>query len=379
MYDNVYLIFVNGVDANNNKFYDMAVDPDNQNFTATWGRVGDVGKKTVYPISKWHSTIKSKIKKGYKDISDLKAMPVIVGVASNNTDFDSFYNVFSSYTGSSVKKTYLIDKCSPLQMNEAQNILNSIITLKDVDSINHNLQELYKVIPRRMGNVKHHLITDIKDITSIISKEQDALDSMDSNNAIHVSNPFTNLDITFKEAEVTTEIRDFILGTLSNKSVKIHKLFRISKDSLDDRYDKWMLTQKNKHDKLLIHGTRNPNIFSILKSGLMIRPTNAAMISGAAYGDGIYHSSHTQKSLGYTGWDNDKIFFLNKVHLGDFYTYQGYYRDGKDLSRSEMSYPGLQKRGKDSLYVAPGDGLLNSEYIIFKEDQHKFEYLLWLK
>lgn len=378
MKDNVYLIFVNGVGTNNNKFYNM-VDEGNGTFTATWGRVGDLGTKTVYPISKWDSTIKSKVKKGYKDISDLKVASTVVAKTSDNKHFNDFYEVFRKYTGNIVAKNYLVEGCSPLQMKEAQNILNKIVPSTNIDEINSYLHDLYKVIPRRMSNVKDFLINDLKDKQKFISKEQDALDSMDSNNSIQVSNPFDNLEVSFEEVDITPEITNLITSTLSDKRIKIYKLFRLSKKSLDDKYNNWLNTKENKTEQLLIHGTRNPNIFSIMKSGLMIRPTNAAMISGAAYGNGIYHSSHAQKSLGYTGYDNDKIFFLNRVHLGDFYTYEGWYRAGKDLDRNEMSFEGLNKRKKDSLYVKPGDGLLNSEYIIFKEEQHKFEYLLWLK
>ena len=75
-----------------------------------------------------------------------------------------------------------------------------------------------------------------------------------------------------------------------------------------------MEQQKNKACELLIHGTRNPNIFSILKGGLILRPTNA-VISGAVYGEGIYHSAHINKSLNYTGYDKDKIFLIQNGEI----------------------------------------------------------------
>lgn len=106
---------------------------------------------------------------------------------------------------------------------------------------------------------------------------------------------------------------------------------------------------------------------------------DAAVISGAAYGEGIYHSAHTAKSLGYTGYDNDKIFFIQNVHMGKPYTYNGWYKDGKDISRNQMNYKDLKALGHDSLYVRPGDGLQNSEYIVYNKEQTITEYLLWLK
>ena len=124
---------------------------------------------------------------------------------------------------------------------------------------------------------------------------------------------------------------------------------------------------------------RNANVFSILKSDLLVRPSNAATISGAAYGEGIYHSFHTDKSLNYTGYDNDKIFFIQNVHMGKPYTYNGWYRDSKDISRENMNYKYLSSKGYDSLYVKPGDGLLNSEYIVYNQEQTVTNYLIWLK
>jgi poly [ADP-ribose] polymerase len=58
-------------EANNNKFYHMKEDPGGGTFSAHWGRIGLTETVTVYPMSKWESTIKSKLKKGYVDQTDL--------------------------------------------------------------------------------------------------------------------------------------------------------------------------------------------------------------------------------------------------------------------------------------------------------------------
>ena len=111
---------------------------------------------------------------------------------------------------------------------------------------------------------------------------------------------------------------------------------------------------------------------------MLIRPSNAYH-SGSAYGDGIYHSAHASKSLGYTGYDTDKIFFIQDVHMGNNYTYDGWYEYGKDIHRSDMNYNYLNKKGFDSLYVKPDGQLLNSEYIVYNYQQSITKYLIWLK
>lgn len=373
-----FLMYVDGKgSANNNKYYNMF--PQGSTFKAEYGRVGSSPQVANYPISLFNKKYKEKINKGYTDITDLKQQKVVIDQMSGNKSFDEFYDVFRKYTGDSVRKTYLIDSCSQLQIDEAQKILNTIQSESNLDNVNDLLLELYKVIPRVIYKVQNELLTDLSVKDKKIQKEQDALDSMTSSNIVYSSNPFKDLNISFEEIQVTKEIENLIYSTMKRYSCKIYKVFEIKNNTLELEYENWYNKQKNKHTELLIHGTRNPNVFSILKSGLLIRPTNAAMISGAAYGEGTYFSAHADKSLGYTGYDNDKIFFLHDVHMGNYFTYDGWYRDGKSISRNQMNYNSLQKLGYDSLYVKAGDGLLNSEYIVYNTCQYKYKYLIWLK
>lgn len=387
MRDSIYLMFV-GVDGvQSNKFYNM-IDKGDGTFDAEYGRVGSTKAIKNYPISKWDSTYRSKVKKGYKDISDLKATKVVISEDSGNKDFDDFYNVFRKYTGDMVKKTYLVEGCSQGQIDEAQFLIDKIVKSRKIDDMNKHLFDLYKVIPRRMRNVRDHMINSLKDKSKIISIEQDALDSMDSANVMNVSNPFKELNIDFKDvtnAELK-KMEELLYPTMQksytyggNRSAKIRKIYVVTDDTRTALQEEWIKNQSNKRTELLIHGTRNANVFGILKSGLLIRPSNA-YFSGAVYGDGVYHSAHSAKSLGYTGNDNDKLFFIQNVHMGNAYTYKGYYRQGKDLDRSEMNYKSLRnKGGYDSLFVEAGDGLLNSEYIVYNKEQTNTHFLVWME
>lgn len=384
MNSDVYLMFVdikNGTQSN--KFYNMK-DRGDGTFDAHWGRVDSTEKITNYPIHKWDSTYKSKLRKGYKDISDLKSTTIVKAEDSGNKAFDDFYSVFRRYTGDLVKKTYLAEGCSQGQIDEAQHILNKISNLTKLDEVNKNLLELYKVIPRRMADVRHHLLSDIKSKSKFIALEQDALDSMDSSNIMNVSNPFKELGIGFNEVTSHKKMEDLLYPTMGSttrtgsRSAKIHKVYQITDKERTVEFDDWVSNQKDKTCELLIHGTRNPNIFSILKSGLLIRPSNA-YFSGAVYGDGIYHSAHSAKSLGYVGNDSDKLFLIQNVHMGNPYTYNGWYSHGKDISRSEMNYNDLKQKGNDSLFVKAGDGLLNSEYIVYNKEQTNTNFLVWMK
>ena len=63
-----YLIMV--TTANNNKYYNLF--PEGDQFRVEYGRVDATKTTTYYPMSKWNSQISSKLKKGYKDVTDLK-------------------------------------------------------------------------------------------------------------------------------------------------------------------------------------------------------------------------------------------------------------------------------------------------------------------
>lgn len=369
------------VDANgstqSNKYYNMV--EDGATIKVEYGRVGSTKSVVDYPISKWNSIYNEKIKKGYTDITDLKSAVVVQNSSSGNLEFDEFYSHFSKYVRTTVKKNYLVEGCTKKQIEEAQKVINTLSSVNSVVDANSLLLQLYKIIPRKMNNVRDFLIGALSELNYRINLEQDALDSMDSNNIVVTTDPLKELNIKFSvENNEESEFLKKWIPSTTKRPIKIHKLYKIENNK-QPIFNNWLDKQKDKTTQLLIHGTRNPNIFSILKSDLLIRPSNAATISGNAYGDGIYHSAHTDKSLNYVGGDPDKIFFIQRVHMGNPYTYNGWYRDGKDISRSQMNYNYLSGKGYDSLYVKPGDGLLNSEYIVYNAEQTVTNYLVWLK
>lgn len=380
MKDPVELIMVTG--DNNNKFYRMS-DNDNGNFTVEYGRVGVTSTTLTYHISLWDSKYKEKVKKGYKDVSDLKATQVDGKVIFNSSDVEHFYNCFSRYTKENVGRNYTISAgaVTKLMIDEAQGAINEMLLAQSPDDFNKNLLRVFTALPRRISDVRYELIKDLKDRDKKVSKEQDILDSLSSQiltNLVQGDQSIEDLLGVKIELVNNLDIIDKLIMPTNSSKYKPYKTYKIDHQVTRSSFTSWLTKQKNQHSELLIHGTRNPNIFSILKSGLIIRPTNA-VISGAAYGEGIYHSAHTDKSLGYTGYDQDKVFLIQNVHMGNPYTYNGWYSEGKDISRSQMRYDYLNSKGYDSLYVKPGDGLRNSEYIVYNQEQTNTEYILWMK
>jgi poly [ADP-ribose] polymerase len=114
----------------------------------------------------------------------------------------------------------------------------------------------------------------------------------------------------------------------------------------------------------LWHGTRVSNLLSILKSGFQIPPTNAAHCTGRMFGNGIYHSDQSTKSLNYAygywhgGSRDDQCFmFLNNVAMGRIHT---------PRSHTES----LPKREHDSTFAEGGSsGVLHNEMVVYRTSQ----------
>lgn len=367
---------VNVSNKNNNKYYTLT-KIDNDTFKVEYGRVGAKPQIENYPISKWHTKYNEKIRKGYIDITN--------NYSDNNGQFSftddnvkEFFDVFSTYVKNIVNNNYLSDTVQGIVISKCKDLIYSLnnLSLSDVNDI---LLEIFKLIPRKMQRVNDFLCNDLSNINDIIQREIDLLDNLTSNTQFTITEnkdfcDYFNIEMVY---DFDKTVWDFVNKTNNTRS-KIYKIFKITHKETQKEFDDWVDKQDNKTTELLIHGTRNANIFNILKTGLLIRPSTAAYISGAAFGNGIYTSAHTAKSLGYVGYDNDKILLMQNVHLGNYYTYNGWYRDGKDISKSEMNYKDLKKKGYDSLFVKSGDGLLNSEYIVYNKQQTTTQYLVWL-
>lgn len=121
----------------------------------------------------------------------------------------------------------------------------------------------------------------------------------------------------------------------------------------------------------LWHGTRVFNVLSILKSGLLMPKTLSTMqIAGAMFGNGLYFSDQSTKSLNYSYgyWDggakdSNCFMFAASVGMGKHYT---------------PSHPtGTLPAGYDSMYAKGGkSGVMNNEMIVYRLGQADLKFLV---
>ena len=402
-------------EKNNNKFYDMVENPDGS-ITSTWGRVDVTSTVTHYPAGKkkWETLLKSKLRKGYVDVTELRSIETtksefaVIGVPA----VAAIVNELQSYANKSVRQNYTIssEAVTPQMVTAAQTIMDNLIaqlTLGNATkSINEQLLELYRVIPRKMKKTYFHLIDtrnpnmkdmsvnwvtnrNLPEIKRLVANEQAILDVMSGQVKVSIAQKET------KHAKLASTILDaiglvitlpsdgdvqVIKRFLGHNARQYRKAFRIINKRTQAKFNNALKNAENKTVRSYWHGSRNENWWSIIDSGLLIRPSNA-VLTGAMFGYGIYGASRAQKSIGYSSlrgsyWTRGSA---NKGFLAlfDFHVGNPLHVKHHASWMYSLNYKNLKSRGAyDSLFAHNGADLRNDEFIVYKTDQATIKFLV---
>jgi poly [ADP-ribose] polymerase len=385
---------------NNNKYYNMV--QEGNEIAVTYGRVDATEQHARYPLSKWDSLLKSKITKGYKDVTELRVVDknVIDFQTISDNAINQIVTELQALAHKSVQANYTIssDAVTQKQVEEAQKLLDklaklSTLTEKKLTASNFNdlLLDLYQVIPRRMKDVRSHLwYGDKNDAESLIVSEQATLDILKGQVRVATVKKTTKAEDkkTILEAmglEIVPANEDDIrtikkeLGEISHK---FRRAFKVVNKRTQERFDKFVKKAKVKKRRLFWHGSRNENWWNILDGGLILRPTNA-VITGKMFGYGLYFADKARKSYGYTscrgsywarGSSNKGFMALYDVHLGNTLT-----KKKHEHWMYNLTDKNLKKHGNyDSLTALGGADLRNNEFIVYNEEQCTVKYLVEL-
>src|SRR5690554_4828818 len=165
-----------------------------------------------------------------------------------------------------------------------------------------------------MSNVKDYLIRydNLDFFQKLISNEQSLLDTLSTQVQNNEQKETSNLkdfgiSIDIASDEDRQRIKDETDFNLTN-----HKVFKITNFETESK----MIKGKT---RLLYHGSRNENFWSIIQTGLKIKPAGATH-TGSMFGAGQYFASKALKSIGYTSlkgscWSNGNS---NKAYLAIF-------------------------------------------------------------
>lgn len=398
MPDFCHLVCVTSV--NNNKFYDMQ-DLGNGEFEAKYGRIGATCTTVRYPMSRWYSIYNQKLKKGYIDQTSLVS---VAQVQTNekykpieDEDVAKLIAYLREKARDTVAKNYTVasTQVSAAMVAKAQSIINRLYNTASnltVAQFNDDLIELFGVIPRKMSYVPDYLASRASEFPNIIHREQQLLDVM----AGQVSGDVVEQKTTGNENETVLEAFGLEFSPVTEKDVSIikkelgpecahmyYKAWRVENKATRKKFKEFCKGKGRLTKKLLWHGSRTENWWGILRSGLVLRPTNA-IINGKMFGYGLYFAPKARKSVRYTSL-RGSTYAHGSSSFGFLSLYEVAYGKPYDVSDNygcgDMTWAKLQKvaPGCSSLHAHAGRVLQNDEIIVYREDQTTIKYLVELK
>lgn len=386
---------------NANKYYDMI--PNGDVWTAEYGRVGASCQTRSYPRGQWETKYREKIRKGYVDQTDYVKDLIVEKKPEkspyrdiDHPDIAHIVKRLQAMAHEAIEANYTVssNKVTQAMVDEAQTIVTGLLEISDIEAFNAELVRLFTTIPRKMSTVSGHIARSADDFNRIIQREQDLLDVMKGQvvqKAVVEASPQTQassdqtileaLGLVFEPCDSSDVAA--IKVALGSCADKFRNAWRVTNLKTQSRFDHFVADSNISDVRLLFHGSRNENWWSILQSGLVLRPTNA-VITGKMFGYGIYYAPKARKSLGYTslsgsywahGSASSGFMALMNVAYGkpfDVYSFDSKYQ--------RFDYRELQKAcpGANCLHAHEGAMLRNDEIIVYREEQSTIKYLVEL-
>lgn len=420
MLDYKYLVCVDG-NGNHNKFYEATLN-DDASIDVNYGRVGQSGTKHHYtPYEKNFDTlIRSKERKGYQDITATKEIQTASQDADSkkNADFlpmedkkaENFLKNFLEVCRTKVQKNYknpniVTQKQIDSALKEVEQLEkivqrvagqdNANISPATIRNFNETLTTIFAVVPRKMSHVSAYLLpenikdkdTFIEKANKIIDKEADLLDSLaivTQKTAVSVTQDkmpdktiAENLGVSIQRASYQDEDkvkelmdRSKVDDRSSDRREAMVYMYAITNGTTEKAYQDFKAKNDIKDDecKLLFHGSGQENWYTIMETGLKLRPN--AVITGKGLGNGIYFADDINKALNYTRTSGTRYVGVYEVAVGKPYDTQGRYDTSLSLSRIGNQYDSVFLDGKKC-----GGHHLN-EYCIYREEQANLKYII---
>lgn len=402
-----YLVMVTA-SANNNKYYRMI--PHGDSWTAEYGRVGGSPQRREYSLDQWNKKYREKVNKGYVDQSDLVKDLISVQPKKeskykpiDNSVIAEIVERLQQMAHKAISDNYTVssNKVTQAMIDEAQEVLTELTNITELQEFNDTLLNLFTVIPRKMSTVSYYLAQSKDDYAKIIKREQDLLDVMSGQvfqkniedtveEVTEEKEPVTLLEalgLVFEECDQNDIAK--IKSALGSCENRFYRAWRVKNLKTNNRFEKFVKDEGIVNRKLLWHGSRNENWWSIINTGLLLKPTNA-IITGKLYGNGIYFAPKARKSLGYTSLNgsywargHEQFGFMALMDVAYGIPYDVYNFDSKYYN---LNYSSLQDFQKDAncLHAHAGanigyTSLKNDEIVIYKEEQCTIRYLVELK
>jgi len=150
---------------------------------------------------------------------------------------------------------------------------------------------------------------------------------------------------------------------------KLKRVYEVDIEHMSKAYANDTVAKAKKNNWELWHGTKASNLLSIMKVGMIVPPTTSGFVTGRMFGDGLYFSDQSTKSLNYAtnfwsgGGRSDRLFmFLVDVAMGNYHV--------------PRTYGHRLPSGYDSVFAqANKSGVMNNEMIVPKTSQANPRFL----
>ncbi|WP_170221917.1 WGR domain-containing protein [Yimella lutea] len=405
--------------ANSNKFYEVTAHADGR-VIARWGRVGQSGNITDLTGKKsFDRAVHDKTRKGYRPVelvdgacgaaqasADVLRTVGRDKLAGGNTAIAAMVDrlvavtahTISSASGGKITVTSTgvqtaLGPVSSSAISQARNLLDRMHVMTSgtdrVRLVNDYLMLIPQTVPSRGAWADHFVTGDAQ-----VRQQRDLLDQLEAAVAFTAA-PDSGDDDFFRytlvpatAAELKT-LRARYVGTKNAKhrgvsSATMSGAYRLIDNRRSDEIEQTIASVGNVRS--MWHGSRAGNVLSILSSGLVVPPATAKHVTARMFGDGVYLSEQSSKSLQYSrggvwsaGTDPEFFMFAADVAMGWEYrpNMHGQSHAAYDRARSGSLVDNHHEgRRFDSINVKGGTcGVLNHEAIIWRPDQVKLTFL----
>ena len=399
------------VAENSNKFWQA--ERDGAQVTYTWGRVGESGQSKTKAFGDATAAEKDlrkmeaqKLRRGYtraQTVDGAKAQaPTNLGrIAREQIKHGNDPEVMRLIDFLVQRNVHAIEGATALRWNgrefttplgpvtaeaiaEAERLLGEIserLQQRDhhTDGFAKLVSRYMRIIPTNLGR-KRLSVYDLFANDRDVRKQADLLEMLktvlkDAEAAAKDETPEvfkTHLELVPTDHPDWRHVQDRFTRSINrghqSAGMRLKRVFRVVIDGQKEAYEKD--GAKLAHRMELWHGTKDSNLLSLLKGGFVIPGRGAGMhITGRMFGDGVYFSDQSTKSLNYaTGfWGAGRsaraFMLLNGVAMGNSYVPRG-------------PFSGKIPAGYDSCFAKAGvSGVRNNEAIVYRTSQVLTKFL----
>jgi poly [ADP-ribose] polymerase len=403
-------------DANNNKFWEGILN-DSGMVDCRWGRVGADGQRKSFGGGELYLTkkVKEKTKEGYREAKVITNAEVprssIVGggqleqIARNQIKhqdtevaklIEYLVKVNAHQITSQSGGKLNVDLSSgqiktPLGVVTKDAIEEARAKLEAIEKLNKatarkgkefktSVEEFLMLIPQDIGRTRgwlEYIFNSDQEISQPLDATLKAISKPTSSPS--PSEPEAEEKVFDVKLEVVKDTADLArINKFYNSTrqsihashhLNIQRVFKVDISTMRAAFESDGAKLANIME--LWHGTKASNLLSILKSGLIIPKSHGSIqVTGRMFGDGVYFSDQSTKSLNYAYgyWDgktdNNCFMFLANVAMGNYYV-------------PPHSFSGGCKSGFDSTWAkAQQSGVANNEMIVYRLSQCNLTYLV---